>query len=506
MAVRHPARRGQINTVVALSDLSDVTSAGLTARNVLASDGSAYVGRALVELDISDLGTYLTDAPSDGSNYGRKDAAWVVLAGGVTDLPGLSDVTSAAVTDKFALMADGAAYVGRAILEADISDLQSYLTSFTEINDLSAAVTWANIPIANVPTGTSSSTVSLGNHTHDSITDTNLLDKSATEDIGGAWRHTNADFGAFNIHRVSASGAAAIDYSNSDGIKGFAGFNDAESFGTWNSSSAASGFLVSSAGAITAVSYGGITEANLVDKSSSEAITGGWGFTSAVELNNTSFPGFIINATNPGFVLEENDAAADEKIYRLIAQAGSLAFHTRTDADAAGDVWLLVERTGTTVDKIVLAAGTEIQLDATNLDVNAALTATSYGGITEANLLDKSAAEVITGAWSIPTLVNTQNGNYTLVLGDAGKTIHKVSGGAGELISIPANASVAFPIGTMFCIQNDGGGTLSVNIVTDTMTSTIDNTTGGRVIGDGGVFIAQKMTSTTWKVGGAQVT
>ena len=65
---------------------------------------------------------------------------------------------------------------------------------------------------------------------------------------------------------------------------------------------------------------------------------------------------------------------------------------------------------------------------------------------------------------------------------------------------------MAYPIGTMFAIQNDGGGTLSVNITSDTMTSTVDNTTGGRVIADGGMFIAQKMTATTWKVGGAQVT
>ena len=41
-----------------------------------------------------------------------------------------------------------------------------YLTSFTETNDLSAAVVWSNIPIANVPTGTTGTTVALGNHNH----------------------------------------------------------------------------------------------------------------------------------------------------------------------------------------------------------------------------------------------------------------------------------------------------------------------------------------------------
>ena len=37
------------------------------------------------------------------------------------------------------------------ITESQISDLQSYLTSYTETNDLTSAVVWANIPDANVP-------------------------------------------------------------------------------------------------------------------------------------------------------------------------------------------------------------------------------------------------------------------------------------------------------------------------------------------------------------------
>ena len=39
-------------------------------------------------------------------------------------------------------------------------------TGGAEVNDLTAAVTWTNIPIANVPTGTTGTTVALGNHLH----------------------------------------------------------------------------------------------------------------------------------------------------------------------------------------------------------------------------------------------------------------------------------------------------------------------------------------------------
>ena len=94
--------------------------------------------------------------------------------------------------------------------------------------------------------------------------------------------------------------------------------------------------------------------------------------------------------------------------------------------------------------------------------------------------------------------INTQNGNYTLVLGDKGKTIHKVSGGAGETITIPANGSVAFPLGTLVGIQNDGGGDLSIAITTDTLTGT-DGTTGTRTLGDNHTAVIQKVTATTWK-------
>jgi len=45
-------------------------------------------------------------------------------------------------------------------------DDQIASATVTEVNDLSSSVTWANIPIANVPTGTTGSTVALGNHTH----------------------------------------------------------------------------------------------------------------------------------------------------------------------------------------------------------------------------------------------------------------------------------------------------------------------------------------------------
>ncbi len=101
-----------------------------------------------------------------------------------------------------------------------------------------------------------------------------------------------------------------------------------------------------------------------------------------------------------------------------------------------------------------------------------------------------------------PILQNVQNGNYTLVLGDAPKHIYKASGGSGETITIPANASVAFPIGTAIAIVNQGGGTLSIAITSDVMQLEGVGTTGTRTLADDGIATILKVTATLWMIAG----
>jgi hypothetical protein len=100
---------------------------------------------------------------------------------------------------------------------------------------------------------------------------------------------------------------------------------------------------------------------------------------------------------------------------------------------------------------------------------------------------------------------NAQDGNYTLVLTDAGKSIDKAAGGAGETITIPANGSVAFPIGTVICGDNDGGGTLTIAITTDTLEDTAGNT-GSRTVADNGSWYIKKIASTKWRITGNGIT
>ncbi len=128
----------------------------------------------------------------------------------------------------------------------------------------------------------------------------------------------------------------------------------------------------------------------------------------------------------------------------------------------------------------------------------------------------KAATATISALWDFTTqptfnddliaaerlLRNTQNGNYTLVLGDAAKFIYKASGGSGETYTIPANASVAFPIGTIIPLVNRGGGTLSVAITTDTLVLEEDGSTGTRTLADDGIASIFKVDTTVWFISG----
>lgn len=97
---------------------------------------------------------------------------------------------------------------------------------------------------------------------------------------------------------------------------------------------------------------------------------------------------------------------------------------------------------------------------------------------------------------------NTQGSSYTLVLADAGKLIYRGSGGAATW-TIPANASVAFPVGTVVTFMNITGTSVSIAITSDTLTLAGTTSTGTRTLGQNGVATAIKYASTEWLISGA---
>ncbi len=96
---------------------------------------------------------------------------------------------------------------------------------------------------------------------------------------------------------------------------------------------------------------------------------------------------------------------------------------------------------------------------------------------------------------------NSKSVNYTLVLADAGKHIyHPAADTTPRTWTIPANASVAFPIGTEIDFVNaQGAGAITIAITSDTLIGS-NGTTGSQTLPANSRFKAIKVTSTVWMI------
>ena len=104
------------------------------------------------------------------------------------------------------------------------------------------------------------------------------------------------------------------------------------------------------------------------------------------------------------------------------------------------------------------------------------------------------------------TPVNSQSTAYTLVLADSGKTIlHPASDNNARTFTIPANSSVAYPVGTAITFVNLIN-TVTIAITTDTLYLAGDGSTGSRTLAAYGVASAVKVASTTWIISGNGLT
>ena len=98
---------------------------------------------------------------------------------------------------------------------------------------------------------------------------------------------------------------------------------------------------------------------------------------------------------------------------------------------------------------------------------------------------------------------NSQSSAYPVAIGDAGKHIYA---SATMTATIPANSSVAFPIGTTIAFIAAAGATLTIAITTDTMYLGGTGTTGSRTLAPYGMATAVKVTATSWFINGTGLT
>lgn len=126
------------------------------------------------------------------------------------------------------------------------------------------------------------------------------------------------------------------------------------------------------------------------------------------------------------------------------------------------------------------------------------------GANTDITALDQDVTITATGTIAADTIgyrglpQNSQTSSYTLALSDAGKHISITTGG----VVIPANSSIAFPVGTTIVLFNNSGSTQTLSITTDTLRQAGTTNTGSRTLAAYGLATCVKVASTTWVVSG----
>lgn len=124
----------------------------------------------------------------------------------------------------------------------------------------------------------------------------------------------------------------------------------------------------------------------------------------------------------------------------------------------------------------------------------------SSGANTDITALDQDVTITATGTIAADTIgyrglpQNSQTASYTLALSDAGKHISITTGG----VVIPANGSVAFPIGTTIVVFNNSGSNQTISITTDTLRQAGTANTGSRTLAQYGLVTLVKVASTVW--------
>ena len=199
------------STVSSIDDLSDVdtTTTSPSSGQVLKWDGSNWTPAddidttlSLGSASISELGDVNISSVSDGQvlKYDSSTSKWINSA----DAGGIS-LTDLSIGTEGAASGSGSLAYNDSTGEFTYTppDLSGYLTSYTETNDLTAAVTWANVPDANI--------------TQTSVTQHQAalsITESQISDLGSYIELTNLSIGA----NGTASGNGSLAYNDSTGV------------------------------------------------------------------------------------------------------------------------------------------------------------------------------------------------------------------------------------------------------------------------------------------------
>jgi hypothetical protein len=277
---------------------------------------------------------------------------------------------------------------------------------------------------------------------------------------------------------------------------------------------------VAASGGTTGLTFSGspITTSGTLTLEGTLAIAhGGTGATTAANartnLGATTVGANVFTLTNPSAIrflrlnADNTVSALSDADFRTAIGAGtSSTTGTVTSVAASGGTTGLtfsgspITTSGTLTlgGTLAVANGGTGATTASNARTN--LGAAASGANTDITALNQSVTIAASGTIAANSLgyrglpQETKTAAYTLALADAGKHISITTGG----VTIPANSSVAFPIGTTIVVYNDSASAQNIAITTDTLRQAGTANTGTRSLAQRGLVTLVKVKSTEW--------
>ena len=194
----------------------------------------------------------------------------------------------------------------------------------------------------------------------------------------------------------------------------------------------------------------------------------------------------------------------DGTVQRTVATLDGSQTLTNKTIDTAGTNTIkvngnaLAATSGTATITLFNSTDTVVGRNTTDTLTNKTLTAPAINGGTVGVVASPAADNP--GTLGIPA--NGKTASYTLIMSDIGKDIYITGTTASQAITIPANASVAFPIGTVIAITNDSNQNWTIQITSDTLMWSPSGSTGSRTLAQYGSVTIRKVTATKWWITG----
>ena len=227
-------------------------------------------------------------------------------------------------------------------------------------------------------------------------------------------------------------------------------------------------------------------------------LSGTWGDvvnTSITALLDSAIAGTTAISTDADITLSTTTLAANEAREAVILWTASGTATRYITAPAQSKTYIVINKTSSTQSIVIRGVG-----PTTGVTVPAGRSAiVAWNG---SDFVAANSSVNGNASGYLEVVQNAQNAGYTLVASDAGKQIYFNTAG---VFTIPANASVAFPIGTAVTFVNMGAAS-TIAITSDTMYLAGLGTTGTRTLAQYGLATALKMTATTWVISGSGLT